>query len=64
MTMGIYLLKHASIWTTTSKLVILYLFNLCLQGKADKLEVGLEVEYYVYSREKGGKVSAEGVKVT
>ena len=33
------------------------------QGKAEKLEVGLEVEYYVYSREKGGKVSAEGVKL-
>ncbi len=27
------------------------------------MEVGLEVEYFVYSREKGGKVSAEGVKV-
>jgi cold shock CspA family protein len=34
-----------------------------VEGKADKLEVGLEVEYFVYSREKGGKVSAEGVKV-
>jgi len=34
-----------------------------VEGKAEKLEVGLEVEYYVYSREKGGKVSAEGVKL-
>jgi hypothetical protein len=27
------------------------------------LQVGQEVEYSVYSREKGGKVSAEGVKL-
>merc|ERR1719447_1600052 len=33
-----------------------------VEGKAEKLEVGQEVEYSIYSREKGGKVSAEGVK--
>merc|ERR550539_783677 len=33
-----------------------------VEGKAEKLEVGREVEYSIYSREKGGKVSAEGVK--
>jgi hypothetical protein len=27
------------------------------------IQVGQEVEYSVYSREKGGKVSAEGVKL-
>ena len=32
-------------------------------GKSEKLEVGTEVEYCVFNREKGGKVSAEGVKV-
>jgi len=32
-------------------------------GKAEKLEVGTEVEYCVFNREKGGKISAEGVKV-
>merc|ERR550519_1357784 len=31
-------------------------------GVDEKLEVGQEVEYSIYSREKGGKVSAEGVK--
>ena len=30
-------------------------------GKAERLEVGQEVEYAVYNREKGGKLSAEGV---
>ena len=34
-----------------------------IEGKADKLEVGMEVEYTIFNREKGGKVSAEGVKV-
>ena len=33
-----------------------------VEGKAEKLEVGQEVEYAIYSREKGGKMSAEGVK--
>merc|ERR550532_3713746 len=33
-----------------------------VEGKAEKLEVGQEVEYSIYSRDKGGKVSAEGVK--
>jgi len=33
-----------------------------VEGKAEKLEVGQGVEYSIYSREKGGKVSAEGVK--
>ena len=33
-------------------------------GKSEKLEVGTEVEYCVFNREKGGKVSAEGVKVS
>jgi len=32
-------------------------------GKSEKLEVGTEVEYCVFNREKGGKVSAEGVKI-
>ena len=32
-------------------------------GKVEKLEVGTEVEYCVFNREKGGKISAEGVKV-
>jgi len=31
-------------------------------GKAERLEVGQEVEYAVYNREKGGKLSAEGVR--
>lgn len=31
-------------------------------GKAERLEVGQEVEYTVYNREKGGKLSAEGVR--
>merc|ERR1719383_509817 len=34
-----------------------------VEGKSDKLEVGMEVEYTIFNREKGGKVSAEGVKV-
>ena len=34
-----------------------------VEGKAEKLEVGMEVEYTIFNREKGGKVSAEGVKV-
>lgn len=34
-----------------------------VEGKAERLEVGMEVEYLVYNREKGGKLSAEGVKM-
>ena len=34
-----------------------------VEGKAEKLEVGMEVEYYVYNREKGSKLSAEGVRM-
>ncbi|TRY73990.1 hypothetical protein TCAL_05535 [Tigriopus californicus] len=34
-----------------------------VEGKAEKLEVGMEVSYLVYNREKGGKLSAECVKV-
>ena len=34
-----------------------------VEGKAEKMEVGMEVSYLVYNREKGGKLSAEGVKV-
>ena len=34
-----------------------------VEGKAEVLEVGQEVEYSIYSREKGGKVSTEGVNV-
>ncbi len=34
-----------------------------VEGKAERLEVGLEVEYTVSNREKGGKVSAENVKM-
>ena len=34
-----------------------------VESKADRLEVGLEVEYTVFNREKGGKVSAENVKI-
>ena len=34
-----------------------------VEGKPEKLEVGMEVEYTIFNREKGGKVSAEGVKV-
>ena len=33
-----------------------------VMGKAERLEVGQEVEYTVYNREKGGKLSAEGVR--
>ncbi len=33
-----------------------------VNGKAERLEVGQEVEYAVYNREKGGKLSAEGVR--
>ena len=43
---------------------LLHIFDLFhVAGKAEKLEVGMEVEYFVYNREKGGKLSAEGVKV-
>ena len=34
-----------------------------VEGKPEKLEVGMEVEYTIFNREKGGKISAEGVKV-
>ena len=34
-----------------------------METKADRLEVGLEVEYTVFNREKGGKVSAENVRL-
>ena len=34
-----------------------------VETKADRLEVGLEVEYTVFNREKGGKVSAENVRL-
>ena len=34
-----------------------------VEGKTEKLEVGMEVEYTIFNREKGGKISAEGVKV-
>ena len=34
-----------------------------VEGKTDNLGVGMEVEYTIFNREKGGKVSAEGVKV-
>jgi cold shock CspA family protein len=34
-----------------------------VEGKSDRLEVGLEVEYTVFNREKGGKVSAENVRI-
>ena len=34
-----------------------------VESKADRLEVGLEVEYTVFNREKGGKVSAENVRL-
>lgn len=34
-----------------------------VEGKSEKLEVGMEVEYSIFNREKGGKMSAEGVKM-
>eukprot|EP00095_Tigriopus_kingsejongensis_P007082 maker-scaffold1022_size69981-snap-gene-0.9 protein:Tk07082 transcript:maker-scaffold1022_size69981-snap-gene-0.9-mRNA-1 annotation:"cold shock domain-containing protein e1" len=34
-----------------------------VDGKAEKLEVGMEVAYMVYNREKGGKLSAESVRM-
>ena len=32
-------------------------------GKPERLEVGLEVEYTVFNRDKGGKISAENVRL-
>ena len=37
-------------------------FSNAVEGEAAKLEVEQEVEYSIYSRDKEGKVSAEGVK--
>jgi cold shock CspA family protein len=34
-----------------------------VESKPERLEVGLEVEYTVFNRDKGGKVSAENVKL-
>ena len=34
-----------------------------MESKPERLEVGLEVEYTVFNRDKGGKVSAENVKL-
>merc|ERR1711981_439357 len=34
-----------------------------VESKADRLEVGLEVEYTVFNREKGGKMGAENVRL-
>lgn len=33
------------------------------EGKPERLEVGLEVEYTVFNRDKGGKISAENVRL-
>ena len=34
-----------------------------MESKQEKLEVGVEVEYTVFNRDKGGKISAENVKL-
>ena len=34
-----------------------------VESKPERLEVGLEVEYTVFNRDKGGKISAENVKL-
>ena len=34
-----------------------------VESKPERLEVGLEVEYTVFNRDKGGKISAENVRL-
>ena len=34
-----------------------------VESKPERLEVGLEVEYTVFNRDKGGKISAENVRI-
>ena len=34
-----------------------------MESKPERLEVGLEVEYTVFNRDKGGKISAENVRM-
>ena len=66
------ILYHTTVWlngfrfgfveTLTREKEIFFHFS-NVEGKTDNLGVGMEVEYTIFNREKGGKVSAEGVKV-